>query len=509
MKQFQVEDVLFGFHFSFQFVSPLSPLRKPLLASVRIESEVDETYSCYGKEYMFSVSSQKNVYEVNSQLPWDMNFDSTSTIIVRISDKEDNTLLEVPVHAFWLERQKEKLLNGCEVDILKCGVYNPVQMEKLCVNDEKHTSMFWIRRLGKKIGNGSDGSFMRLSDHKIMMIHKEFDKFRNWILQYTLHLEVGFLSGHNFLPVYSILSMADAIDEWSFVQQGWIQTKLPNKIWVQSWEKDWNDIAQMTKLFHCNKEKRFWKTVDLICCNSSSTRKNFVNKNMFSYPRLNSPIRNKVDFICSRMLVIDILYKLLKRRPQMHLTNDLNTKWPCIAVAKTEENELVLLCGLLERALLNSVVIQGGLKGNTLLNLHSEISRKISLMMMCWHDYTEDVLCTAILLDDFTREIGVECISHGDDFIETSNRHVKSEIYVTKYKSVSHLFKHAFHMNGPRAMRPLLNVNHLLMKTDIKSKKYLPWHLGYVTETRCFWTKQHILSTYDASRAISTLHLAM
>ena len=92
MKQFKVEDMLLGFHFSFKFISPVSPVRKPLIASVHIESEVDEMLSCYGKDYIFSVSSEGNVYEVNAQLIWDMNFDSSSTIAVRISDRYDDEI---------------------------------------------------------------------------------------------------------------------------------------------------------------------------------------------------------------------------------------------------------------------------------------------------------------------------------------------------------------------------------------------------------------------------------
>ena len=511
MKQFKVEDMLLGFHFSFKFISPVSPVRKPLIASVHIESEVDEMLSCYGKDYIFSVSSEGNVYEVNAQLIWDMNFDSSSTIAVRISDRYDNALLEVPVHAFWLQRQKEKLLTGCAVDRLKCGVYNPVQMEKICVDEEKYTSLFWIRRLGKKIGNETDVSVMQVDDYKSMMLHKEFDKFRNWMLQYTSYLEAGFLSGHHFLPVYSILCMADARDEWSFAHQGWIQTKLPHKIWVQSWKKEWNDIVKLTSLFHCKEEKQFWKVVDLICCNSSSTQKDLVNKKRFPYPRFNSSIRNQVDFICSRMLIIDMLYKLPKRKESipMCMTDDLAKKWPCIAVAKTVENELVLLCGLLDRSLLNSIVIQSRLKGNTLLHLHPEITERVRLVMMSWHDYTEGVMCTALLLDEFTREIGVECVPHGEHSLQTTSRDGRSEIYVTKYRTVAQLFKHAFHMNGPRALRPILSVSQLLLDIDIKSKKYFSWHQGYVTETRSFWTKEHVLSTFDASRCIITKKLTI
>lgn len=499
MKQFKVEDLLFGFHFSFQFISPLSPVRKPLIASLQIENEMEENFSCYGKEYIFSVSCERNAFEVNAQLPWDMNFDSTSTLSVRISDRYDNAVLEVQIHQFWLERQKEKLLNGCQVDILKCGIHNPVQMEKICVEEERHSSLFWIRRLGRKVGNGTCVALMQDNDYKSIMLHREFDKFRNWMLQYTSLLGAGFIAGHHFLPLYSILCLADARDEWSFSHQGWIQTKLPHKTWIQSWSKEWNDTVKFTN----TTENQFWKVVDLMCCNTSSTMKDVINKKKFSFPRFNSCIRNQVDVICSRMLVIDMLYRL-----QKSLTSELANKWPCIAVALNEENDLILLCGLLGKTLLNSIVLDGRLKSKTLLHLQPQIIGTVKLVMMCWRDYREDVMCTTLFRDEFTKEVGVECFPHEkESAIETCNRDGKSELYVTKYKAVAPIFSHAFNMNGPRALRPIVNVNNLLLDKHLMSKKHIAWHLGYVTETRCCWTRDHVVSSFDASRSISFAQL--
>ena len=123
MSLFKSEDLLYGFHFSFSFISPVNPVEKPLLASIDVKNDEDNSSKCYGKEHVFCVmQSDKNVFDVDAQLPWDMKFDSSSFISIRISNRHNDTILEAPVNAFWLERQKKRILKGQDVDILRCSV---------------------------------------------------------------------------------------------------------------------------------------------------------------------------------------------------------------------------------------------------------------------------------------------------------------------------------------------------------------------------------------------------
>lgn len=510
MNKYTVEDLLYGFHFSFSFVSPLCPVKKPLLASLRVQNEDND--ACYGKEYVFSVSSSNGEFHVDAQLPWDMKFDSSSFIAVRVSDRHDDAVLEVPVHAFWLERQKEKILSRRDVDVMRCADCNALQMDKISVGHKKHTSNFWMRRMGRKVGN-SDSTVTSVQgiDYKLMLLDKEFEHFKNWMLQYSSSLEMGFIMGHRFLPIYAMLCMADAREEWSFSHQGWIQAKKPDKIWIRSWKKDWHDVFRFASIFGYKGHSQFWKAVELISCNASSRQKGVPDKNRFTFPQFNGMQRNQIDQTSATMLVLDMLYQMVEKSKKTGakwtgVTHMENT-WPCVCVARNTENDLILLHGLLNRTLLNQLVVENRMECNSLLNLHPNKLglEKIKLVTLSWRDYTENVLCSAMLFNAFSKGLGIDCIESDSQGFIVQNNDATAQVYVQKYANVCMPFQHAFSVNGAHALRPIIAVGKLLLQEkDITLRcKKLPWHLGYVVETRSFWTKKHILSTLDVARSIS------
>lgn len=515
MSTFTREDLLYGFHFSFSCVSSVNPVQKPLLASIHIDNEDDKCSKCYGKQHVFCVmQSDKNVFSVNAQLPWDMKFDSSSFISIRISNRYNDTILEAPIYAFWLQRQKERILKGQDVDILRCGVCNASQMEKISIGKGRHTCLLWMRRLGSRIGNAGsviEGNMQQV-DYKLMLLDKEFERFKNWMLQYTSSLEVGFIVGHRFLPMFAILCMADACDERSFNYQGWFQGKCHNKIWIQSWRKDWHDVMRFTQLFGYKNDNSFWKAVDLICCNLCIREKDMFQNNMFPFPQFNSMQKNQVDITCARMLVVDLLYRESQRDISSQVkyscagVEHLQDAWPCVCVGQTEENHMVLLHGLVNKRILNGLIMNNKLDYNTVLNLHQARNgnKKLKLVLLCWRDYSENVLCSVLLFNAFSHRLGVDCMQRENMDLVLDKTDAVAQVYVQKYSNVSMPFQHGFAINGYRALRPIIKVETLLNnKNATMSGKMLPWQTGYVVETNSYWEKTHVMSTFNVDRSIS------
>jgi hypothetical protein len=458
---------------------------------------------------------------VDAQLPWDMKFDSSSFISIRISNRHNDTMLEAPINAFWLERQKKRILKGQDVDILRCSVCNASQMGKISVENDGHTSLLWTRRLGSRVGNNSDCGVeeeenMQEMDYKLMLLDKEFQRFKNWMLQYTSCVEMGFIVGHRFLPIFAILCMADARDERSFNYQGLFQGKRHEKIWIQCWRKDWLDVMRFAQLLGYEKDDRFWKAVDLFCCNSCAMEKEMSQETMFTYPQFNSRQKNQVDLTCSRMLVVDLLYRTTQNEKNGRSKSScdegkgcMQDTWPCVCVGQTEANEMILLHGLVKKRLLNGLIINNVLEYNTVLNIRQAINGKKKLkkiVLLSWRDYDENVLCSVLLFNAFSHLPGVDCMQNERmDLVLLHKTDALAKFYVQTYSNVSMPFEDGFHMNGCRSLRPIIKVESLLKDRNVTMNggKNLPWQSGYIVETHSHWERTHVMSTFAVDRTIS------
>lgn len=543
MNKFTVDDLLYGFHFAFKSYLPIVNI--PLSAVIRIESDDildNSTHSnCYGKEYRFTVHKDgqglAQIYFVDAQLPWCVCTDlctENKKIYIRISDGLNDVILDVEINTFWLRVQKQKLLQKNDVDKIKCGMYNATQMDKINFQKEKHTSLLWIRRLGSRVGNSDkdNGQLNGLLDYQLILFDKEFEDYKKWLFRYTPFVEFAFLAGHTFMPITALLCLADTSDEWSFSHEGWTKMCSSSPLWIQSWRKDWNDTSLFVSNLH-TKQNTFWQTVDLMCCNTSSTKKQMHSSKILLFPQLNSTMRNPLDRQASSMFVLDMLYKLTNICSVSFLTVEkLRTHWPCICIGIEQSvsmtgslvdcynNELKFYHGLVKRQLLNNIVRNKSLPEKTVLRLICDQSnnesntwdkkkeeiKKTKLLLLCWRDYENNVLCSALLYHPHNpQHLGVDVSRNLTRQRILLEHGLNAKVHIQKYVTVQQSFMHAFKTNAPRTLRNVLNINNILLFEKVlkNTKSIYSWHLGYLIETKSRWAKNHVVSVFDVPRIIS------
>jgi hypothetical protein len=519
VEKFQFCDLLYGFHFSFKYLSRIK--HGPFQASIRVLNICDDNEmkeKCYGKEYVFTVLKENeedvnNTYKVDAQLPLEFCLSRTRNkkneqIFVCIRDKHEDVILDIEINTFWLQLQKEKLLQRKAVDFLKCSMYNPSQMERVHFKKEKHRGLFWIRRLGSRVGNEMECTLVsdEITDYNFILYEKHFEEYRKWLYTFCPFAHFAFLVGHKFMPLTALLCLADTKDEWSFEHIGWIQTQCYEKIWIQDWNKDWNDTFVFLSGIHNSRSiNTFWKAVELMSCNSTCIKKATFPKDALPFPQLNSIHRNDVDQLASALFIVDFLYHKIhsKSSPRPLGLEKLLTHWPCIAVATDIDGCVQLYYGLVKRDVLNAIVTEEKLSPNTKVKLFSpSLTKETSkFLLFCWKDYEYNCLCSALLFERHIEgRIGVGTFSSFPGNKILFEEGFRAEVYIQNYVEIKQWFTHEFHVNGPKTLRNIVDIGSIIMETNTCPKI---WHKGYVTETKCQWSKEHVYAWFDVGRTLA------
>ena len=516
VEKFQFGDLLYGFHFSFKYLSRMK--QGPFQASIRVYNMSDDNemiQSCYGKAYVFAVQIENEeevdkTYKVDAQLPLEFCL-STATnkkneqIFVRIRDRYEDIILDIEVNTFWLQLQKAKLLQRKAVDRLKCSMYNPSQMEKVYFKKEKHKGLFWIRRLGSRVGNEIDCISVsdEVTDYHFILYDKHFEAYRKWLYTFCPFAHFAFLVGHKFMPITALLCLADTKDEWSFEHTGWIQTQCYDKIWIQDWNKDWNDTFVFLSGIHSI--DTFWKAVELMSCNITCIKKATFPKDFLPFPQLNGIHRNAVDYLASAMFIVDFLYNKMHSKSLQSLLGleKLLTRWPCIAIATDIDGCVQLYYGIVKRDILNTIVTKEKLGPNTKVKLFSPSLTKDTskFLLFCWKDYEYKVLCSALLFDqNIEGKIGVGTFSTLPANRILFEEGFRAEVHIQNYIQIKQWFTHDFNVNGPKTLRNIVDIGSIILEKNTSSKV---WHKGYVTETKCQWSKEHVNAWFDVGRTLA------